>query len=418
MPSRSARRRRARARPRPARSGGRPRRRARVRLRRCTARRAATARPASASDPAPACARAARRAAARRGLRVRSVCAPWPAPARALPLIRSCARSAALAPAALAAASMPQSTDARPSRRRAPSARSPRRSRAAPRPARRPAARPAARRRAPARAQACARSASTPASSSAMRAGGSGSKRTCWQREAIVAHHVLAAVGQEQQVHERRRFLERLQHAVGRLVVHRVDGLDHEHPPRGLKRRARGRRHDRLLDVGHQHLRGARGRHPGQVRVRAPRDPLAPPRPGRARRRRAARRRTRARSRACRCPPGRGTGTRARDPPCGGSAGASTARACGCASMPGSAAVGSTARHLSRHGAIVERYRPGVPRGRLITIEGLDGAGKSTLAEALAREISARGHAVELLARARRRARSPSASARSSRTRR
>jgi dTMP kinase len=38
-----------------------------------------------------------------------------------------------------------------------------------------------------------------------------------------------------------------------------------------------------------------------------------------------------------------------------------------------------------------------VARGRLITIEGLDGAGKSTLARALAREIAARGAAVELL---------------------
>lgn len=38
-----------------------------------------------------------------------------------------------------------------------------------------------------------------------------------------------------------------------------------------------------------------------------------------------------------------------------------------------------------------------VARGRLITIEGLDGAGKSTLAEGLARELGARGIAVELL---------------------
>jgi dTMP kinase len=38
-----------------------------------------------------------------------------------------------------------------------------------------------------------------------------------------------------------------------------------------------------------------------------------------------------------------------------------------------------------------------VPRGSLITIEGLDGAGKSTLAQALAETIAARGQRVELL---------------------
>jgi dTMP kinase len=42
-------------------------------------------------------------------------------------------------------------------------------------------------------------------------------------------------------------------------------------------------------------------------------------------------------------------------------------------------------------------YRGGVTRGRLITIEGLDGAGKSTLAQALAGELTARGAHVELL---------------------
>jgi dTMP kinase len=38
-----------------------------------------------------------------------------------------------------------------------------------------------------------------------------------------------------------------------------------------------------------------------------------------------------------------------------------------------------------------------VARGKLITIEGIDGAGKSTLARELARELAARGLTVELL---------------------
>ncbi len=42
-------------------------------------------------------------------------------------------------------------------------------------------------------------------------------------------------------------------------------------------------------------------------------------------------------------------------------------------------------------------YRGRVSRGTLITIEGLDGAGKSTLADALARELGARGQQVQLL---------------------
>jgi dTMP kinase len=40
---------------------------------------------------------------------------------------------------------------------------------------------------------------------------------------------------------------------------------------------------------------------------------------------------------------------------------------------------------------------PAVARGRLITIEGLDGAGKSTLADSLTRELAARAVHVELL---------------------
>jgi dTMP kinase len=42
-------------------------------------------------------------------------------------------------------------------------------------------------------------------------------------------------------------------------------------------------------------------------------------------------------------------------------------------------------------------YGARVARGTLITIEGLDGAGKSTLADALQREIASRGVRVELL---------------------
>jgi dTMP kinase len=38
-----------------------------------------------------------------------------------------------------------------------------------------------------------------------------------------------------------------------------------------------------------------------------------------------------------------------------------------------------------------------MPRGKLVTIEGLDGAGKTTLAESLAREIDTRGTHVEVL---------------------
>jgi dTMP kinase len=43
------------------------------------------------------------------------------------------------------------------------------------------------------------------------------------------------------------------------------------------------------------------------------------------------------------------------------------------------------------------RYRGAVPAGKLITIEGIDGAGKSTLAQALAQALRERGIQVELL---------------------
>jgi dTMP kinase len=40
---------------------------------------------------------------------------------------------------------------------------------------------------------------------------------------------------------------------------------------------------------------------------------------------------------------------------------------------------------------------PLVPRGRLITVEGIDGAGKTTLVNSLARELAARGRPVAIL---------------------
>jgi dTMP kinase len=52
---------------------------------------------------------------------------------------------------------------------------------------------------------------------------------------------------------------------------------------------------------------------------------------------------------------------------------------------------------LGRNAPSETLYGGRVARGTLITIEGLDGAGKSTLSEALAAELSARGLRVELL---------------------
>lgn len=62
--------------------------------------------------------------------------------------------------------------------------------------------------------------------------------------------------------------------------------------------------------------------------------------------------------------------------------------------MPGRSRAGS----LGDTQVIVDgRYGALVPHGKLITIEGLDGAGKSTLAAALAEALSRRGARVELL---------------------
>ena len=51
----------------------------------------------------------------------------------------------------------------------------------------------------------------------------------------------------------------------------------------------------------------------------------------------------------------------------------------------------------TRRKLVAARYRPRVARGRLITIEGIDGAGKTTLAQALAHELERLGAPVELM---------------------
>ena len=240
---------------------------------------------------ARAAARPARLARGRAG-RLGDVEQPGPAPlaGRAAPE-RERTNASAPAPQRLA---LPRSPAARPgARRRAPGARTPARARAR---------RPARARRDPRRGQRI----------EAHRLAARGDRR----------QHVLAAVGE--------------QHAGGRTAAApRASSASGWPPGRSscrppsitntrrarLERRARRGRHDRLLDVADEHLRGAARRHPGQVGMRVRARPARRPRPGRARRRRAARPRTRARSRACRCPAGRGRGRRARARPSGASAG-------------------------------------------------------------------------------------------------
>ena len=81
--------------------------------------------------------------------------------------------------------------------------------------------------------------------------------------------HLRRPVGQQHQDDVGGWLLERLQQRVGRLVVHHVDALEHEDPVRGLERRVRGGRHDRLADVAPEHLVRARWDDPCQVGVRA-----------------------------------------------------------------------------------------------------------------------------------------------------
>ena len=162
----------------------------------------------------------------------------------------------------------------------------------------------------------------------------------------------------------------------------------------------------------------------------------------RARRRRAARPRTRAPRRACPRRPARGRGRRAtavpprRAAPAVAARGRAGGRRCRAAPAPGErdrrAGVGggravggltwslcpSRTHRADTPQTLARRYGPACPAARLITIEGLDGAGKTTLAEALARELRrARGRASgRAPARARRACTSRSASASSCRT--
>jgi dTMP kinase len=175
------------------------------------------------------------------------------------------------------------------------------------------------------------------------------------------------------------RLLERLEHAIGRLVVHRLGALDDEHAPARLERSPRRRRHDGLVDVGDEHLRGAAGGDPGEVGVHAVLHP-------RAHRFRIG-----------------GALAQQRD-----REGASDRRLAGAAGAVEEVGVAGPA--VGRQRAVEDGARVGVTlgggehlwkatamRGRLITIEGLDGTGKTTLAEALVDELRGDGGDVLLL---------------------
>ena len=213
---------------------------------------------------------------------------------------------------------------------------------------------------------------------------GRGSKRTCWQRERIVGSTSVETIGDQDQVNERRRLLERLEHAVGGLVAELVDALDHEHPARGLKRRPARRRDHRAVDVADEDLVRAARRDPGEVRMRAGERP----RPGalgigRARAQQRGRKfagdrslagaarpmeQVRVRWAAARLERGPEQGPRA-------SGGDQVRWARSDPNAPRwTAAIGAslTVRSASMTG-----------RGRLITIEGIDGTGKTTLAQRL-----------------------------------
>ena len=81
--------------------------------------------------------------------------------------------------------------------------------------------------------------------------------------------HLAGAAREQDQVRERRRLLERLQHPVGGRVVELVGVLDDEDAARGLKRRARGARDDGLVDVADEDPGRAGRRDPREIGVHA-----------------------------------------------------------------------------------------------------------------------------------------------------
>ena len=281
--------------------------------------------------------------------------APWPA--RGSPATGAAARSSCSAPRAKASA-LARSLGPSPKASRAARSPSPR----------------------PRRAHACAVRRLDP-----VQAGGDlvGARR--------VEAHVLAArgdggqdlaraVGQEHEVREVGGLLERLEHPVGGLVVHRLGALDDEHAPARLERRPRRGGDDGLVDVGDEHLGGAAGRHPREVGVHAVLDARRAPSPGRPRRRSAARRRRRAATVAL--PDAAGPVEEV------GVAGAAVGRQRAAEDGAGVGVTLGGGEHLWKATAM---------RGRLITIEGLDGSGKTTLADALVGALRADGREVVLL---------------------
>ena len=158
-------------------------------------------------------------------------------------------------------------------------------------------------------------------SRSAIAPAGGGSKRTGWQREAIVGSTLAGAVGEQQEVREGGRLLERLEHPVGRLRRSSSSARSMTNTRRRASNgvRAAAATTGSSMSPTSISVRAAR-RDPGEVGMRRRAAPARARSQGRRRPRRAARRRTPGPRRACPPRPGRGRGTRGWARPSGGSA--------------------------------------------------------------------------------------------------